>query len=345
MFNLKILLALSLGLFFLLLAIFFQPRITAYAGKGDDGQFYFNLAEQVRDSNFPVVGPAPFVHRIGLPLIIGTISKYTGLDIDLLFRTTSLVGAYLVFVLTYFLVSKFSNYYLGLLFAVLHTSGYFGVFRVAVFDPISLDNIWEAITLGFLFVYLSNYIFKSKTLLLLFLTFFATLIREIGLVLPIALLLKEIISVNSSTLKFAIINFISGLAGFILARMITLDNQGYILFGKKYSFLWAAEHSFSSMTIWHFIVSFCLAFGGPLISYLLFNHQKVILFLKQKMEFLFFFLMILMLSVLGGINTLRFMYWTGSVFFILLAVVIDDRFNKSKYLTFEKNILLIIVLM
>jgi hypothetical protein len=71
----------------------------------------------------------------------------------------------------------------------------------------------------------------------------------------------------------------------------------------------------------------------------------VILFLKQKMEFLFFFLMILMLSVLGGINTLRFMYWTGSVFFILLAVVIDDRFNKSKYLTFEKNILLIIVLM
>ncbi len=109
------------------------------------------------------------------------------------------------------------------------------------------------------------------------------------------------------------------LAGLAVTRVVAFDTGEFRIGGEPYRFLPAAIESIKHSTIWHFVLSVCLAFGGPLIALLVLYGGELRQQLRRTPSLVVYVAGIVCLSLFGGVNTLRFLSWASPVVFMLLA--------------------------
>jgi hypothetical protein len=118
-----------------------QPRNTINEGKGHDGTWYYNIAEQVQQGVVPVVGEKPFIKRIGNFFLIGKFSKYSGSNLLDSALYVNLFGALITAILLIFWLRIFINtFWVRSLLIFLFMMAWFVPLRGSFFMPMGSDS-------------------------------------------------------------------------------------------------------------------------------------------------------------------------------------------------------------
>lgn len=314
----------------------FQPQVKFGDGRGDDGVIYGSVTDQILNGQL-VRGPSPFVYRIGASWISAGYAKFSGTTTEFAYRVTDTI--FMVFILTilYFLAIQFCSPVFAIIAISLYSLPWWSYTRLIWLEPILNDLPWFFLTLtGIYFV-----VWQTKKQLEIwqcvffaFLCFLASLSRETGLLLPFIWISNRTWFSHFCSLDFVlgdidtpfilklntlikdIAQFILYISASILALLLTrsvAENTG------GYTFFAAAIGSISKNTLWHFVLSFCLAYGGPLLALFIIYHR----YWREKVRFapvlVFYWGVIVILAFLGGVDTLRFLSWASPIALIFIA--------------------------
>jgi hypothetical protein len=66
-----------------------QPPLSFQEGRGWDGKEYTDMAERLARFGWPVSGPEPAAHRVGVPLLVATLMRLTGAQVVETFRAVN----------------------------------------------------------------------------------------------------------------------------------------------------------------------------------------------------------------------------------------------------------------
>ncbi|MGQ9586564.1 MAG: hypothetical protein ACUVXG_14355 [Anaerolineae bacterium] len=310
-----------------------QPRISAGAGRGDDGVVYAAVAEAFSQDE-KAYGSAPFVYRIGVPLAVTAMSRVFDTTIDDSFLYLNIACVYAVVATIYVLARHFLSPLLSLLTCVVFILPFHAPPRFCFFYPVYVDPPW--LFLVYLsMVLLERYNPSSKCYVLLIsaATFLATLVRETGLLIPLTLFLSTYavrqylsielflgLPVRPSRLdrdagpRQALLNCALLFGTAIVAILLTrLTAQSTI----PYAFLDAAVMSLSRQSLLYYTQAMFVAFG-PLLALILVRPGAVIRHFGENPHHLVFTVLVIVLSLVGGVNTVRFLYWCSPLVFILV---------------------------
>lgn len=332
-----------------------QPQIAENNGRGGDGFFYGRLAEQFRQGSAPRTD-APFVYRVGVPWLAGRIALVAGISIDQAFQAINFLSLVALIFLIYFLGLRYCSPQYAALAAILYLLPFYSYARLLFFFPVLVDAPWLALMLAGLVIMTGWRVTTSSFLTLCLITFLATLIRETSLILPLSFLLSR-----TSVRRIFSLELLLGQPVTRTFREPEADNLRDLLFGLallgayglgaffthrvsmatgEYSFRSAMLDSITYNALWYLVVSFCLAYGGPLLSTLIIEKRTVTRYFQEYPEFLAFTILTLILSYLGGINTVRFMAWASPIILILICCCLESMLSRIRVMAPSSKIIL-----
>lgn len=339
---------LFLTIYFVSFSIFlfyFQPR---YSGGIDDFFYYEKIVKDIIAHN-PISTGSPFVYRIGTPLLVYFLSENFNIDIYRSFFIVNSFLLYIIYIIIFYFASRKINRVLAFLIILLYSLPYFSYHHYLFYYPqfVDLGFVICLLLLAFI-IDNTEYKFKNIKYELSFVTIvsaISVLFREVGLGLPLVWMLYKIIKDNNlikikKALIYCIPFFISSLV-FILIKLSVIDDHSF----RRYTFFEASMSSIITnlKNSRSFIIAILLAFGGSLMSLILFINNKKF-FLNIFHENIIKILLICFytfLSFIGGVNTIRFLSWISPIFLFILfywAWSMRDKVNeKNKW-----NLLLMI---
>lgn len=312
---------------------FYQKQITFNSGQGWDGVEYFKTAQDF-SQNIKPNAKAPFIYRIGTPLLV---SKIFPNDINYGFKTINLYANFIMIVLFYLILTHFTqSSILRILFPVLYIFQFHAPIRFTYFYPIQTDSI----ALIFLFCGILVLIkeIKSKYIYLSIIGIIGIYFREIAIIPSFVYLLinfKEN-KYNKIETKYAIPFLLTFIAMFSIKLIVSQSNT-YQSHNAAFDYLY-------NKSLLMYVHSLLIAFG-PILLLLLY------LMIKGKLNYeipnpkqvYYLISIILILAFVGGSDTERLAYWSAPLVFGFLAFQIDKNnlFKESKLLL---SILLILQL-
>ena len=167
-----------------------QDRIQYGDGYPYDASYYMSMAKRVSQAE-PIAAPKPFVYRVGLPYLVGTIFPNDIIDgfcyINLIF------GALTLFLLYFYLSSFTKSAVVILIVLLLFVTNPFAPFRLAPFYPAYTDPPALFVMLSIFCAYQKWPGFSlAKILTITLLSFVGVLFREMVLMAPLSLLCASV---------------------------------------------------------------------------------------------------------------------------------------------------------
>ncbi len=325
-----------------LLSYLYQGQTSFTAEKNFDMDYYYEIAEQISHGEMPVSG-APYVFRLGTPYLAAITSSG---DLKTSFEYVNFAAnILLVILLTVLFTLYIDSWKLRALFVSLYIVTWHAQVRLFYFYPIHTDY-WALVFIFALLVFIYYIGEKGKMSLIIpmaLLTFIGAFFREIVLVPAAALMFINnpvkfktkpkfrYVSFNRPSITTAI-PFMAGIIGLVIVHFIATSNNDY---SSMYNiFKWGYRKP-----MFVYFLAWCIAFG-PVIFLLVYNWRSSLKYLSEKQYFLFYFIAFILLSWVGGTDTLRFVYWTMPVVYILIARTI---MQKSSILESKPLVTLLIV--
>jgi len=207
-----------------------------------------------------------------------------------LLKTFLYVNLFLLFI-TSLLLFQYWNSLFGL---VLFLIPFHNPLRWLYFYPVMVDYLFYLLlVLGLILIK------KKEYTLLVWLSFFLVLTREAGLIIPLIVLRKSFYPL------------LAGLAAFGLAHLLS-NGTG------EYNFIDAAALSLNMLSV------------GQLINALLISFGVMIIFIRFDItwEEKVFLVIIGLMVLMGGVNTVRFIYWAAPV---VILMIVNELKHVRKY--------------
>lgn len=305
--------------------IWLQPQISLNNGKGYDGVYYSEIAEQIANGEVPST-KAPFVYRIGTPAIVALFATE---NTPKEFRSANFLASILsIALLIAFLRLHLNDERLVLLLALLYIMYWQAPLRLTFFYPVHTDPFAIVFLLASLITVTKIQRGQKTTenlLLLTLLSVFGVIFREITLAPALALALSTLFSEGHKLSRdaFKLERFryyVPSIAGLIVLATIMLSvnkTDDSSLFGATLG--WLYEKSVAK-----YLHAWFLAFG-PVLLLAFFDFTSVKQFFIQNKALLYYFLLIAFVAWAGGSDTERLLYWSAPVVFVLAGKFLSER--------------------
>jgi hypothetical protein len=333
----KIEIGIIVGLFFFtnIICQISQRPITLNHGQGWDGSIYFQVAEQLASSDLPNAN-APFVFRLGTPLLVAIFSK------DALipgFKIVNILANFLSAILFVFLLRQFiRNVKIRIAMSAAFMLMWHGPLRYVFYYPVLTDSwLFVFVLAGLLGIRkLQQYPSNKGFLLFVLISSVGIFFREATILVPIAYLFatnpltmpvnfltffsnKHIIqNIKNIPFKSLLPLFLCGLTYFAISKIVTFDNSYNFFVNAIY---WALSKPFSAYLLALFVTF------GPIIVLLIYKWRWVIEFFRNNQYLLVFLLAIFMAAWVGGSDTERILFWGAPVIYLVIGKCIEDNFR------------------
>jgi hypothetical protein len=311
----------------------FQNPITYNNGRGWDGVAYYRVAEQFADGHLPSAD-APYVYRIGTPLLASKVSKS-----DLLFGfkvqniLANLVTAVL---LTLWLRRHLGDWKIRTLLVTLFLVQWHGPTRWVYFYPAYTDPWLFAIILAGL-TCIQEAVARPTFVLVSCLSLVAlagALFRETAIIIGIAfvfatnpvafsrdffdamakLKLSQVFK-RPALIYYAPLAF--GVLGLFATHMIASQTN-------EFSFLKTAVMWAYLKPLLTYLHGWLIAYG-PLLIIPIYNWRRTTSFLVNNQYMLMFLIGLATLGWIGGTDTERILFWAMPVVYLLIGKSIEDN--------------------
>lgn len=208
-----------------------------------------------------------------------------------------IINLLLMFVTCLLLFNYWDSYFGLLLFLI----PFHNLLRWLFFYPVMVDYLFYLLLVIGLFL-----IKKENYKALVYLSFFIVLTREAGLIIPLLALRKSLYPL------------LAGIAAMGITYLLSAGTGNY-------NFIDAAILSLNSLSVGQLINTIIISFG-MMIVFAKFNITK-----DEKI----FLAVIALLSIIGGVNTVRFIYWSAPVVILMIL-------NGTKRLKHYQKVLLLL---
>ncbi len=307
-----------------------QDRIAYGDGYPYDAASYMQMAKEVT-ANQVMAAEKPFVYRVGLPYLVGRFFAADPLDgfrlLNLAFGAATLCVLYAL--LRYFTTNRTVIAAVLLVFVANPN----GPFRFAYFYPALTDGPALLVILSILYINMRwDRPSLAKALATSALTLAGVLFREIVLIAPCALLCaacfnrafggRENREDCRHAIPFSIAPVATGLLGIYLSHKLVQPIGTYTFLNHATS---ALSRNISNPSI--YVLSVFTSYG-PLMLLMIIQWRTVFWEgLRDRPERAAFLGLILIIAVIGGYHTDRFMYWAFPVIVPLQALAIERLFR------------------
>lgn len=308
-----------------------QPVVTLHEGHPWDSDVYYQMAQQVAAGK-PLIGEKPFIYRLGTPFLVGKLfpdnimlgflALSTGFSVGILITTAIILKRYIQ---SFYIVMAL----LGLL--IINPSGPVRFYR---FMPVFTD----ASALFFILTIFALATAQKKTIsthvVILALSIIGVAFREIVLIAPLSLLIERCYwqhNADSTNHKPGIVWLMASVIGglwVIIATHSTVTAIGNYTFLSHA--LYSIHRQLTNPDI--FIVAAC-AIYGPVLLILLLSPRQSIHIIAQYPYLVCYTILIMLLVILGGTHTDRFVFWAFLPISLILGLLIENyRINSRNYL-------------
>lgn len=336
-----------------------QIQISHNDGQGMDGVEYFNMADAIANGQTPTAR-APFVYRIGTPLLVATFFPY---DLMKGFQYINIIsGSLIPFALLFWISLYYRQRILRLLPVLLFSLTWHSPLRLSWYYPVHSDPL--AVLLLVILLIMMYHLFsndnnlKKKTkLMILFAitTILGVLVREICLVPALLYLLANIqISKRDSTHEYNTqkfkeknsSNFIQNYKNFfrqfrrylpniqifnklsfipvILGIVTIFTIKLFVESTVSYSFAGAAFSWIYRKSVLMYVHAWLIAFG-PILFIIFIKYRTAIQFLKENKLSAYYLLIIAFMGLAGGSDTERIVFWAMPVVYLMIVRIISEN--------------------
>lgn len=318
-----LLVCLVIAMVVLLIAQMTQPRITTEHGRGYDGSYYAQVAEQLERHETPAAR-SPYVFRVGTPLIVARMS---GPLIERFYRVNLVACVLLALALACWFRLWIDDAGVCIALVVLYCTQWHAPLRFTAHYPCMVDPAFMAcFTAGLVMLEMWRRS-RSELHFALFLSalVLALVFREIAALLVIAFVFADnplagIRPVSRASLASAAARLLTArklgvallAAGVLAAVKASVQAQGTFTIGFTVSFWW------QNKPLYGYLYGVGLAFG-PAVLVLILHGRSAVLRLCAEHQYLAApMLAIGVMGWLGGSDTERILYW-GAPFVLLFA--------------------------
>jgi len=309
------------------LSFSFQERISFNDGKGWDGRSYYKVAEDFSRGQSPQAA-APFVYRIGTPLLASLLFKD---NLLFSFKITNLIAnTFLIILLIIWLRLYINDWRIRVLLNILFLTQWHGPIRFVYFYPAYTDP-WAFVFLlaGMIGIQKARTSPRLTVICSLSLiTFVGVIIREIVILVPIALLFSmnpviwdrnSVFSVRTVN-RFPLLYFVPFLFGLLgIAGVHVLATQT-----NNYSFIRTAVHWAYDKPLLTYVHAWFIAFG-PILIIMVYHWREAFAFLVNQQFQLILLIAIALLGWVGGSDTERILFWSLPVIYVLIGRALENN--------------------
>jgi hypothetical protein len=303
----------------------FQDRINANEGKGFDGDYYYQIAEQLKQGETPAVR-APFVYRVGTPYLASVLpfSLYT--NFTLLNYTATLLSSLLLFYWFSLHLKEKKTALVLVLFLMTHWTFYL---RYTGFYPTTADPVAFAFIL--LVLIQMERFRQSRSLVngLCFslLVFVGVFFREFLLLFSFGILgygqpydSQKKLWVRWPVLTknipwFLMVFLLGGLGIFIAHQLVSVTDYWYGFSDSLYEYMY-------KKSVFDLIAGAFNTFGASLVLIFIFWKTSKEFYNKHH-EVALLSLIALSMCWFSGGDTERFFMWFSPLFLIPLGRIIE----------------------
>lgn len=268
-----------------------QPLNEYNKGYGNyDGLFYKQITGQIKAGE-QIKTEKPFAFRILVPAVAAVLP----FDILTNYKTIAYLSFFAQLILLFVFFQNFVSVNYSLFGIILFILPFHSPLRWIFFYPVMVDYFFYV-----LFLLALIFLEKGKIVHLGITIFFMVLTREIGIII----LLPAFIKFGKRSVALLLIGILP-----IMFLNFFITTTG------EYNFIQAAVDSLKSFSFPQFFNSIFIAFG-----FMIFFAGRI------SKEYFLLFLIILILSILGGTNTVRFLYWSAPLVILSILRGIDFRY-------------------
>lgn len=309
----------------------FQNLNSLNGGKGSDGVTYYAVAEQLSKGFVPKAS-APYVYRIGTPLLAALLSDALGTDLILSFKIINIVGNLItVVLLALWLRRHLHNVIVRMIMVLLFVTQWHSPVRFVHFYPVYVDPLsFTFLLAGLLLIH--SFVARPKfltTCCLSALSFTGVMFKEIVFVIPLALLFSTNFLIGEGDLflqsaslwfvralkKFTprlVLPLISGAIGLLIVRFVAFrtDNLSFLREALKCAY---SKPFLAYLTAW--FITF-----GPVIVLAVYDWRRNLLFLRDNQHLLIYLAGFAVLAWVQGQGEMeRTLYWAMPVVYVLVG--------------------------
>jgi len=337
----------------------FQIQISHNEGQGMDGVEYYQMADAIANGQSPSAR-APFVYRVGTPLLVATLFPYNIMNGFLYVNIIS--GSLIPFALLFWISLYYRKRILRMLPVLLFSLTWHSPLRLSWFYPVHSDPL--SLLLLVVLLIIMYHLFSNENnsklkfnLLVLFIitTILGVLVREICLVPALLYFLANIqISkrdsvpeYNSGNIKkqssskfiqnyrnffrqfqrylpkiqiFNKLSFIPVILGIVALLSIRLFVESTV----SYSFAGAAFSWIYRKSVLMYVHAWLIAFG-PVLFIIFIKYRESMQFLKENKLSAYYLLIIAFMGLAGGSDTERIVFWAMPVVYLMLVRIISEN--------------------
>jgi hypothetical protein len=305
-----------------------------------DAAYYHVMAEQLSLGELPETY-APFVYRIGTPLLVGLLFDDDNLLLG--FKVVNLVAnALTVILLVHWLRLYLGDWRIRVLLVLLFLTQWHAPVRFLYYYPPFVDPwMFVFLLLGLILTHeVRQRPSWTKPLCLGVLSFVGVVFREVVLVIPLALLfvsnpivtwaglLPRLTSLRKlrEAIRLPPLAFVVplglGFLGLLATHLIATPLPGYSF--VLTAIQWAYEKPAPT-----YLHAWFIAYG-PIIAVALYDWRRLSSFLRDNQFMLTYLLSFAVLGWVGGSDTERILYWAMPVVYVLIGKAVEDTFDLIK---------------
>lgn len=310
-----------------------QQPISLNNGQGWDGVIYFDVAEQFANHRLPN-SQAPFVYRIGTPLLVSLLFKS---DLLLGFKIVNIAGNLLTALLFVFWLRLYlNNLKTRVLLSTLFLVMWHGPVRFVYYYPAYSDPwVFVVLLTGLIGIQKTQ---TSPTILRICFIGLVTLVgvtfRKVVFIIPLAFLFSTNPFIPSGGISYALakiqVNRVIksvpltyflplglGILGILIVFLTASQNNSY-------SYIKTAVGWAYGKPLLTYLHAWFIAFG-PIIVISIYNWRSVIRFLARNQFMLVYLLVFSVLAWIGGSDTERILFWGMPIVYLLIGKSIEDN--------------------
>jgi hypothetical protein len=273
----------------------------------------------------PVTAAAPYVYRIGLPWLISFAERHHYGDA---YRAANLISAGLSAVLlVVWLRAYLRSWVTRLVLATLFLAEWHGPARFVHYYPMYVDPPMFVFLIAGLIVV--DWIRRDESawtfVALALLTYVGTLVREVMVVVPAALLLASDRSERTFVRRIAgrdrratlaLLPLAAAFAAIATTRFVAIPRA------DSYTFLSAAIDNVSRKPLFAWVLSWFFTFG-PVLAIVAFDWRRAARFLASRWDLAAYLCFFAFLSYVGGTDTERLLLWAMPVVYVLIGRALE----------------------
>lgn len=312
-----------------------QERIQQNDGRAVDGQWYYQVAEQIAAGE-DIASKGPFVYRVGTPYLASQLSPDNLLQG---FLYANLIANVLTTLFIYLFFRQFLKARTSILLMLLLFTHWASTIRFVWYNHVYTDP-WTVtfISAGLLVLALMHkkVLNTGGYVLLALLSAIGVYFREIILLVPLSAALlhnpiqyfwpmkKAVMTFEWGNVRFLywIPMLVVSVLSFLSLKLLVENTTGY-------SFLTAILRWFYDKSIAEYLLGWSIVYGA-VFALLVWFWKDVWNFFKEHQYLLGAFSIIAVLAFVGGSDNERFAFWAAPIVYVLFGVIVEKYWSTLK---------------